>query len=186
MTAKCTAYGTEGLLAYWLGEVEPDAETLLDEHMFACADCSARLAALVELGAAVRRELLRGTFGAVLPAPFVRRLKEAGVRVREYTLEPGESVDCTITPHDDLLVAHLRAPLRGVQRVDLVYEDPAAGMRHRASDIAFDHAAEGVAFMSNAAYVRTLGPARQHVRLLAVDGAEERVIAEYTFNHSPS
>lgn len=186
MTAKCTASGTEELLAYWLGESNSGAEAKLDEHLFACADCSGRLAALVELGAAVRRELVRGTFGAVLPPPFVRRLKDAGLRVREYSLEPGESVDCTITPDDDLLVAYLYAPLRDVRRVDLLYEDPAAGMRHRATDIAFDPESQGVAFFSNVDYVRTLGPTRQHVQLLAVDGEDERVIAEYTFNHSPS
>ena len=185
MTAKCTDRGTQELVAYWLGEMDSGAEATLDEHLLACAECSERLAALVELGAAVRRELVRGTFGAVLPPAFVRTLKEAGLRVREYTLEPGDSVDCTITAHDDLLVAHLHAPLRGVRRVDLVYEDPAAGMRHRANDIAFDPEARGVAFMSNVDYVRTLGPTRQHVRLLAVDGADERVIAEYTFNHAP-
>jgi hypothetical protein len=173
-------------LAYWLGEVDAAVETRLDEHLIACAACSARLQALVDLGTAVRRELLRGTFFSVLAAPFVRRLKDAGVRVREYDLEPGGSVSCTITRDDDLLVAHLHAPLRGVRRVDLVLEDPAMGMRHRATDIAFDPATDRVAVMSNAAYVRTLGHTRQHMRLVAVDGVEERVIADYTFNHSPT
>ena len=70
--------------------------------------------------------------------------------------------------------------------MDFVYEDPAAGLRQRANDIAFDPAADRVAIMSNAAYVRTMGHTRAHMRLLAVDGVEEHVIADYTFNHSPS
>ena len=184
--SACTAHGSEELLAYWLGEADDAAEARLDEHLVACAECSARLQALVDLGATVRRELLRGTFFSVLAAPFIGRLKDAGVRVREYDLEPGGSVSCTITRDDDLLVAHLHAPLRGVRRVDLVLEDPAMGMRRRATDIAFDPEADRVAVLSNAAYVRTLGYTRQHMRLVAVDGVQERVLADYTFNHSPS
>jgi hypothetical protein len=34
--------------------------------------------------------------------------------------------------------------------------------------------------------LKTLGHSQQRVRLVAVDGVEERVIADYTFNHSPS
>ena len=182
----CTALGTEELLAYWLNEIDAATAERADEHLMACADCSARLGALVGLGAAVRRELTRGSFFAVLAAPFVARLKAAGLRVREYEVKPGGSVDCTITRDDDLLVTHLHAPLRGIRRVDFVYEDPAAGLRQRANDIAFDPAADRVAIMSNAAYVRTMGHTRAHMRLLAVDGVEEHVIADYTFNHSPS
>jgi hypothetical protein len=183
---SCTALGTEELLAYWLNEIDAAAAERGDEHLMACADCSARLGALVDLGAAVRRELERGSFFAVLAPAFIARLKAAGVRVREYEVAPGGSVDCTITRDDDLLVTHLHAPLRGVRRLDFVYEDPAAGLRLRANDVAFDPAADRVAVMSNAAYVRTLGHARLRMRLYAVDGVEERAIADYTFNHAPS
>jgi putative zinc finger protein len=182
----CAGHDSQTLLAYWLGELDAAAEARLDEHLLACADCSARLGALVDLGAAVRRELLRGTFAAVLSAPFVRRLQAAGVRVREYSVEPGGSVDCTITDDDDLIVSHLHAALGGVPRVDFELTDPAAGLRQRCNNVAFDPAANRIAVLSNAAYVRTLGHARLRMRLLAVDGGEERVLADYTFNHSPS
>jgi hypothetical protein len=183
---SCTALGTEELLAYWLEEIDEATAERADEHLIACADCSARLGALVDLGAAVRRELLRGSFFAVLATPFVARLKAAGVRVREYEVAPGSSVDCTITRHDDLLVTHLHAPLHGVRRVDFEYHDPASGARLRANDVPFDSTAERIAVMSNAAYVRTMGRTRARMRLLAVEGVEERVIADYTLNHSPS
>jgi hypothetical protein len=35
------------------------------------------------------------------------------------------------------------------------------------------------------ARVRTLGAARQRMRLMAVDKSSERLLGEYTFNHSP-
>jgi len=36
------------------------------------------------------------------------------------------------------------------------------------------------------AYLKTLKRSQQRVRLVAVDGVEERVVADYTFNHYPS
>jgi hypothetical protein len=176
---------TQDLLAYWLGELDGAQENRLDEHLFACAACSERLRTVAGLGAAIRNELLRGDFGFVLPAAFIRRLRDAGLRVREYNLEPGASVNCTVTPDDDLVVAHMRAPLRDVRRLDLVIQDSLAGSM-RVNDVAFDPAADGVTMVPSVAFLRTLTNEQQRVRLVAVDGVEERVIADYTFNHYPS
>jgi hypothetical protein len=184
--ASCTTpASTQDLLAYWLGEIDEATESRLEEHLFACAACSERLRTVVEFGAAIRSELLHGDFGFVLPAAFIHRLKESGLRVREYNLEPGASVSCTVTPEDDLVVAHMRAPLGDVRRLDLLIEDPVAGSM-RVHDVAFDPAAGGVTMVPSVAFLRTLRHERQRVRLVAVEGVEERVIADYTFNHYPS
>ena len=184
--AACTTpVSTQDLLAYWLHEIEGGQEDRLDEHLFACAECSERLRTIASLGAAIRNELLRGDFGFVLPAAFIRRLKDSGLHVREYNLEPGGSVSCTVTPEDDLVVAHMHAPLHGVRRLDMLMEDSVAGSV-RVTDVAFDSAAGGVTMVPSVAFLRTLRNERQRVRLVAVDGVEERVIADYTFNHYPS
>ena len=182
--ASCTTSPQE-LLEYWLGELDSAHELRLDEHLLACSACSERLHTIVDLGAAIRGELLRGNFGFVLPAAFIRRIKEAGLSVREYNLEPGGSVNCTVTPDDDLVVAHLHAPLRDVRRLDLVIHDPTAGTL-RASDVAFDPEADSLTWVPSVSYLRTLGNSQPRVRLVAVEGVDERVIADYTFNHSPS
>jgi len=184
--ASCTtSLSAQELLAYWLGELDEAHELRVDEHLFACAACSERLGKIVDLGAGIRDQLLRGDFGFVLPPAFVRRIKEAGLRVREYSLEPGGSVQCTVTPDDDLVVAHLRAPLGDVRRLDLVIQDSVAGTL-RASDVAFDPEADSLTMVPSVAFLRTLDRAQQRIRLLAVEGVEERVIADYTFNHYPS
>jgi hypothetical protein len=185
MTRVACTTPPQELLAYWLGELEAAQESRLDEHLLACAACSERLRKIVDLGAAIRAELLRGDFGFVLPAAFIRRIKEAGLRVREYSLEPGASVDCTVTRDDDLVVAHLHAPLRDVRRLDVVIDDPTSGTR-RATDVAFDPAADGVTLVPSVAHLRTLDRMRQRVRLVAVEGVNERVIADYTFDHFAS
>ena len=181
--AACTK--PQELLEYWLGELDQARESRLDEHLFACAACSERLRALVDLGAAIRGEILRGSFGFVVPASHVRKFKDGGLRVREYSLEPGGSVDCTITPDDDLVVAYLRAGLRDVRRLDVLVDDDTAGF-HRANDVAFDPSADGLALVPSAAFLRTLGHSRPRVRLVAVDGENERVLGDYSFNHHPS
>jgi hypothetical protein len=144
-----------------------------------------RLAAIVDLGAAIRGELLRGAFSFVTSAPFIRRIKEAGWQVREYDLPAGGSVACTVTPDDDFVVSYLRAPLRDVRRLDVLIDDTTSG-KHRANDVAFDPEADALATVTSTAYLKTLGHSQQRVRLVAVDGVEERVVADYTFNHSPS
>lgn len=173
------------LLEYWLDELDAAAEQQLDEHLFACGACSARLRALVDLGTAIRGELMRGALNIVLPAEFIARVKGAGLQVREYTLEPGGSVSCTITRDDDLVVAYLHAPLADVRRLDVLIENTAFG-KVRANDVPFDPAAGSLVAVTSSVFLRTLEHATQRVQLVAVDGADERVIADYTFNHYPS
>jgi hypothetical protein len=173
------------LIAYWLGELDAEQESGLEEHLFSCAECSARLNRLVQLGDGIKRELRRGNLSAILSVPFIRRLQAAGVRVREYRLQPGGSVLCTVTPEDDLVVAHLHVPLQNVRRLDVVFYDVPAGTRTRAEDIAFDPAGDEVVLAPNATELRRLGFATQRVELIAVEDDAEHVVAEYTFNHSP-
>jgi hypothetical protein len=115
--------------------------------------------------------------------PFVQQLKQAGMRVREYHLQPGGSVNCTVAPEDDLVVSHLAAPLRDVQRLDLIFEGE--GWRQRLQDIAFDPASGEVVFVPSVAELRKMGVSANRAHLVAVGPGAERVIGHYTFNHSP-
>lgn len=181
----CPALQTQELTEYWLGELDTAHERRVDEHLLACAACSERLSALVEMGGAIRRAFVDGWLNIVLPEPFIRRIKEAGFRVREYDLAAGGSVDCTVTQEDDFVVSYLRAPLRDVQRLDVLIDDQTSG-KFRARDVAFDPDADSLVTVTSTAYLRTLKHSRQRVQLVAVEGVQERVIADYTFNHYPS
>ena len=183
--ADCSALQTQELTEYWLGELDAAREQSVDEHLFACGACSERLQALVDLGAAIRRGFVEGWLNVVLPEAFIGRLKDAGFGVREYHLEAGGSVNCTVTPEDDFVVSYLRAPLGDVRRLDVLIDDTTSG-KHRFNDVAFDPTAEGLVTMTSTVYVKSLQHSRQRVRLVAVDGVEERVVADYTFNHYPS
>jgi hypothetical protein len=178
-------FPAQSVTAYWLGELDGPAEAEFEEHLFGCADCAGRLNAIAQLGEGVKRLSREGKTHAILPAPFVKRLQELGVRVREYRVQSGGSVMCTITPQDDLVLAHLHAPLQDVQRLDVVLHDRSADARVRIEDVAFDPLAGEVVMLPNAAQLRQVAFMTLHVTLLAVDPAGERAIGEYTFNHSP-
>ena len=184
--ATCTSpTPVTALLAYWLAELESPREVELEEHLFGCGSCSARLRQLLQLSNGIQRVTRAGSVHAVVTPEFIRRLQESGMRVREYSLQPGGSVNCTVTPEDDLVIAHLHAPLGDVNRLDLLLHDETSSVRWRAEDVAFDPAAAEVVMVPSVLKLRLLGVATQRVQLLAMGGGNERVIGEYTFNHSP-
>jgi hypothetical protein len=70
-----------------------------------------------------------------------------------------------------------------VRRLDFIFES--AGWHQRLQDVAFDPAAGAVAFAPSVAELRRLGVSAHRVQLVAVGADAERVIGNYTFNHSP-
>jgi hypothetical protein len=173
----------ERLIEYWFGEAAPDQGSSIEEHLFVCGACSARLQQLAAISAGTKEVVAAGDFGAVVTGPFVNRLKEAGLHVREYHVPPGGSVLCTIAPQDDLVVGRMRALLGGIERLDVVVHDPARKSPARLEDVPFNAEAGEVIFAPGATYLRTLGTLTQRLALVAVAAANERVIGEYTFNH---
>ena len=174
------------LIAYWLQELEGAEESRLEEHLFACAECSARLQELARLGEGVKKVAQAGALTAIVSAPFIERLQAAGAHVRRYDVSPGGRVFCTVTPEDDAVVAYLHAPLAGVERLDVVVHDVTANVTYRLEDVAFDPAASEVVFVPNLIELKKLGNAQQTMRLIAVRDGTEREIGEYTFHHSPT
>jgi anti-sigma factor RsiW len=177
--------GFETLVAYWLGEVPEDREAMLEEHLFGCDHCSPRLAALVALASGVRTAVNTGKVALVASAPFVDAMKQTGLRLREYRLGPGDSVNCTIRTDDDAVIAHMRAPLAGVERLDLV-STVGDGPEMRLADVPFDVQSGEVLMIPSAAWLRTMSSFTMRTRLVAVSAAGETQLGAYTFNHSPS
>jgi len=171
------------LLAWWLDELDEEEANDVEAHLFECEECGARLRELLRLGAAVKRALLEGHVAGAVSGRFIDRLREDGLKIREYRLAAGESVACTVAPDDDLVVSYLQAPLEGVRQLDAVFDDDTGTFRTR--HIPFDAEANEVTFIAPTALLKTWNVAQQRVRLLAVAQDEERLIGEYTFNHAP-
>ena len=168
------------LVDYWFGDLPPDKEGAFEDHLFGCAECTQKLQELVALGAAVRNAWRAGAVRAVISHALFDAMKQEGLRLREYSVVPGGSVNCTIAAADDFVVSRLSAPLADVRRVDLVID---AG---RFEDVPFDAASGEVLVCPSAAHLKTLGAFTTRMRLLAVEATGERLLGDYTFLHAPS
>ena len=116
MTPACrTPIPEETLLDYWAGDLADGYEmNQVEEHLFACGECSARLAQLVALGTGLGTLARQGRISGTVSRAVLNRLQRDGVHVRLFSLVPGETVPCAVFPGDDLIVTFLRADFSGV------------------------------------------------------------------------
>lgn len=178
--------GWDVLVRYWLGELDDAGTEQVDRHLLGCDDCGARLDEIAALGDGVRRAFDAGFVAAVVGDAFAQRLAERGLRLREYRVERGGSVNCSVAPDDDVVVSRLAgAPLEGIARLDLVRRGRDGAPDTRAVDIPFDATRGEIVLVAPAARLRALPDCVEQVQLLAVDAAGgEHVVGRYTFNHS--
>lgn len=178
----------ENLVAWWLGEL-PEAEAeAIEEHLFACALCTRRLEVLAALGSGIRAAVSGGMLQAMISKGFLEAMRAQGLRVREYQLEPGGRVECTMTAEDDAVVSRVRAPLAGVKRLDALWRIEAGGRVEelRAEDVPFDPASGEVLSLPLApARLRKMPAHTATMRLVAVEEQGERELGEYVFAHTP-
>jgi Putative zinc-finger len=179
----------ERLTAYWLGEVAGAEEEKLEEHLFACAHCAGRLEWLAALSASVRASVRAGALGMVVSAPFVEAMKQAGMRLREYRVGPGGSVNCTIREDEDAVVSRLSGALAGVKRLDVFQRVEMGGVEQpeeRLEDVPFDPRSGEVLLIPPPAALKKMPAHRFRMRLVSVGEMGEVPVGEYTFEHSPS
>jgi hypothetical protein len=171
----------ETLVRYWLGELDGNAEADVDEHLLGCDRCGRRLDDLVALAGGIREAFARGMLHAFVSEGFARRLGGHGA-LREYRVPRDGSVNCTVLPEDRFVVARMEAPLEDVARVDAIMDMEGRSQAFR--DVPFDAASGTVVLVSRTATLREMPSHQARFRLVAVDGATERELGTYTFNHT--
>ena len=118
---------------------------------------------------------------------FLKRAAEEGLRVREYAPPPGGVVQCTVTAEDDILIGRLVADLRGAKRVDLRIYDERGAERFRLADIPVHAGASSVAYQESISFLKAAPTTKMIARLISIeDEGGERLLGEYTFNHTRS
>ena len=170
------------LLAYWQREMDPAQEAAFEEHYLGCEVCSARLAEVEAIASGVQRAFASGQIGTFVTPAYAEALRTRGLKLREYHVPRNGSVNCSVAPSDDVLVSRMEVPLEGVERVDAIalFEG-----EHRLEDVPFDPGSGEVVMLPSIRFIRTLPAHSQSVRLVAVGAEGDRVLGEYTFNHSP-
>ena len=175
------------LADYWLAALVEYEEEAVEEHLFACEECGARLREVIALAEGLRNLAREGSLLMVVSEAFVKRATQDGLRVREYSVPPGGSVKCTVTAEDDILVGRLAADLSGAKRVDLCICDAQGVERLRLPDIPFRSEGGGVALQQSMTYAKAAPSETLIARLVTFDEVGvERVLGEYTFNHTRS
>lgn len=174
----------ERLLDYWMARLDEATEAGVEEHLFTCDACGARLSATIALANALRDIAHSGSLRVIVSEDFVRHARTAGRTVREYTPPCGGAVACTVSADDEFLIARLVADLAGVSRVDLGAYDSAGRERVRMTDVPVDAAAGAVLLQESVTFAKSAPDDVMVLRLLAVEADGERVLGEYEMRHT--
>jgi hypothetical protein len=171
---------------YWL-DVLPSAtdEEAVEHHLMTCDACGDRLREVIGLAEGLRALARSGALQVIVSDHFVKHAADTGLRVREYAPPSGAGVQCTVSADDDLLVARLAADLTAASRVDLSWCDLRGTEHQRLADIPIRADASGVICQQSITWAKASPTATMIARLLAVDEiGNERLLGEYTFNHT--
>ncbi len=175
------------LADYWLAALPAAEEEAVEEHLFQCDDCGARLREVIALAHGLRNLAREGSLQIVVSDKFLRRAAEEGLRVREYAPPQGGSVQCTVTAEDDILIGRLAADLKGAKRVDLSICDERGVEQSRMRNIPVNPSEGRVIVQESITFAKAAPTSKMILRLLNVDEAgDEKLLGEYTFNHTRS
>jgi hypothetical protein len=187
MMPRCnTPIPDETLLDYWARDLSEGDETgPVEEHLFACGDCSARLYQMASLGAGVATLARQGRVSGTLSRALLNRMQRDGVHVRLYSLLPGETVPCAAFPGDDLLVASLRADFSGVSAVTLVVTGPGDSPMSEVDEVPVSGPDGEVLWAMPGAVVRQMPSMRLRLTLVSTH-ATRAELGTYVLDHSAS
>jgi hypothetical protein len=177
----CLTFGE--LADYWTPDVSPQETERIEAHVFECARCARLLAETEELRSGIGALAQSGGFQAFVTDGLLNRLARDGVRVRSYSLEPGETIRCSAWTGDEMLVARLRGNFTGVSAVDAEMRLDTGEEWGRSTDVPVLEGATELVLALPASIVQS-SPVTMRLTLRAAAGSQPSdVIAEYVFEH---
>ena len=187
MMTTCQAPISDGtLLDYWARDLADDDEmNRVEEHLFACGDCSARLHAMASLGTGLATLVRQGRVSGIVSRALLNRMQRDGLHVRLYTLTPGETVPCSVFPGDDLVVTALRADFSAVESVSLSVTGPGDSPFSQINNVPVCKPDGELFWATPAAVVRQM-PSMRLELTLASAGATHAELGRYVLEHSAS
>ena len=187
MRPSCNApIPDETLLDYWARDrADGDETDRVEEHLFACGDCSARLHDMASLGAGLAALAHQGRVTGIVSRTLLNRMQRDGVHVRLYSLTSGETVPCAVFPADDLVVAAMRADFSAADAVTLSVMGPGDSPIGQVDDVPVSGLDGELFWVLPAAAVRQMPSMRLRLTLASV-GASRAVLGTYVLDHSAS
>lgn len=183
LQTSCLSFGE--LADYWISETAAAESERIEAHVFECERCARGLAEAEQLRAAISDLIRSGRVQVVVTDEVLNRLSRDGVRVRSYSLGPGESVRCAVWADDDLLVTRLRGNFDGISSVDAEMRMPTGEQWQRITDMPVREGSAEILLALPASEVRRApdGPIRLTLRRAMAGSSDEQVIGEYVFHH---
>jgi hypothetical protein len=175
----------ETLLDYWAGDGPADQTARIEAHLFECGDCAARLERLASIGMGLAALVRRGHVSGIVSRTLVNRMRRDGLRVRVYSVSPGETMPCAVFPGDDLVVAALRADFSGVDAATLSVTGPGNSLMSELDEIPVSQPEGEVLWALSGAAVRQMPSTRLQLTLTS-QGTERAVLGEYVLEHVAS
>ena len=187
MMPSChTPIPDETLLDYWARDLADGNETdQVEEHLFACGECSARLDDMASLGAGLATLARQGRVTGIVSRTLLNRMQRDGVHVRLYSVVSGETVPCAVFPTDDLVGAAMRADFSAADAVTLSVMGPGDSPIGEVDDVPVSKLDSELLWVLPAAVVRQMPSMRLRLTLASV-GATRAVLGTYVLDHSAS
>lgn len=178
-----TTIALDELIRYWRRELPGDREAEVEEAIFADAATARRLDAIARLDAGVRALVAAGRLQGTLTVDTIDALRRAGLAVRQYIVDAGHVVPCTIAD-EDLVVIRLRGEFASAHQIDVVMDGSFDGLppaSERYDDVAVDRRAGEIVLVYPGERVRALPRSRFRYTVTG-DG---RALGEWGLDHSP-
>jgi hypothetical protein len=184
MTMRCDAPVSDDDLVDYCTETIAGADAeRIEEHLFSCAGCAARLDAMASLGSGLAALVRRGRISGIVSRSLLNRLQRDGVQVRQYTLWPGETVPCAAFPGDDLLVVSLRGDFAGSESVSLSVTGPEDAAFGHFGDVPVSPSDIEILWATPGDRVRRMPSTRLRLKLIS-GSAGTAVLGEYELDHT--
>ena len=184
MTTACvTPIPDQTVVDYWSGDLQPQQCEAIEEHVFGCAACAARLEAVASIAAGVRSLVRQGRFSGIISRSTLNQLQRDGVRVRVYSLAPGDVVPCAVFPGDDLVVTSMRGDFTGVEAVTISATGSAPLSGVLLDDVPVSAAEGELLWATPGSLIRQMPTSRVTVTVTA-GRADGRRIGEYVLDHT--
>jgi anti-sigma factor RsiW len=186
MTApRCDRIALADLTDYAAGELPEMEAATLEEHLFSCAECSARAAELDGLVRAIAPAVRLAEINGFITDAVLNRLSREGVRVRTFTLSPGAIVPCAVWEDDEVMVLRLRGDFGAAGEFTLSQRVAGNEVVRVTGEITASPQGE-LLHAIPAAWVRQLPAVNVEVSLTAIEGGQERPVGSYTLVHGGS
>jgi hypothetical protein len=183
IAACVTPVSDETLVDYWSGALPPRQSDSLEEHVFNCPVCAGRLDAVASIASGITSLARQGRLSGIISRATLNQLQHDGVRVRVYSLSPGDVVPCAVFPDDDLVVTSIRGDFCGIDAVTISVSGSAPLVGVILDDVPVWAAQGELLWATPGSLIRQMPTSRVTLTVTAA-GADGQRIGEYILDHT--